>query len=90
LGLCCADNVLVVFSPSAVISFMEITGATGCLGPELGLALLGDACIGLGCLAMFSAFAFPGFAEITGVKSWLGLGLLGDEVLGLAFFGVVT
>jgi len=80
LVLCCKDNVLAVFSPSAVIGFVEITGVAGCLGLELGLALLGDACIGLGCLAMFSVFVFSGFVEITGVKSWLGLGLLGDEV----------
>jgi len=40
------DNVLAVFSPSATIGLVEITGVTGCLGLELGLALLGDACLG--------------------------------------------
>jgi len=84
------DNVLAVFSPSAVIGLVETTGVAGCLGLELGLALLGDACLGLGCLTVFFAVASPGFADTTGVKGWLGLGLLGDVALGLALFGVAT
>jgi len=72
--------VLAVFSPSAIIGLVEITGVTGCLGLELGL----------GCLIVFFAVVSPGFVDITGVKSWLGLGLLGDVALGLALLGVVT
>ena len=80
MGLCCIDNVLAVFSPSATIGLVEITGVTGCLGLELGL----------GCLTVFSAAALPVFVDTTGVKGWLALGTLGDVTLGLALFGVAT
>ena len=80
MGLCCIANVLSVFSASAPIILVEITGVTGCLGLELGL----------GCLTVFSAVASPGFADTIGVKSWLGLGLLGDVTIGLVLLGVAT
>jgi len=84
------DNVLTVFSPFTLISLMETTGVAGCLGLELGLASIGDACMGLGCLVLFFAVASSGFAEMIGVEGWLELDPLGDVATGLALFGVAT
>jgi len=70
--------VLSVVFASAPIILVEITGVTGWLGLELGL----------GCLAVFSVVASPGFVDTTGVKGWLVLGLLGDVAIGLVLFGV--